>query len=497
MPEIFEYEWNTPAYKGKTALPTGLYIDGKWVEGSSQSTIDVINPTNGKVITKIAEGTAKDVDLAVQAAHKAFETTWGLNAPGSERGRLLYKLADLIEQHTEEFAAIEALDNGKAFNWAKMADVGLSLGIWRYYAGWADKVQGDTIETSADKLNYTRHEPIGACGLIVPWNFPLLIASWKIAPALATGCTVILKPSEFTPLTALLLAKLTAEAGFPAGVFNVVNGYGHVVGQALSEHPTLEKIGFTGSTLVGRKLMEASAKSNLKKLSLELGGKSPNIIFDDADLDAAVQWANHGIFFNHGQVCAAGSRIFVHAKIYDEFLKKFTEKTKELKVGDPFAPDTFQGPQVSEVQFNRVMGYIEAGKAAGATLHLGGHRIGNEGYFIAPTIFTDTTPDMQIVREEIFGPVAAIIKFEDDDDIVAKANDSVYGLAAAVFSKDIKRALTTAHKLRAGTVWVNCYNNLAPNVPFGGFKQSGFGRDLGAHALENYTSVKAVQVNLA
>ncbi|EMD35409.1 hypothetical protein CERSUDRAFT_139148 [Gelatoporia subvermispora B] len=497
MPETFVYQWDTPAYKGNTSLSTGLFIDGKWVDGSNNTTIDVINPATGKVLTKIAEGTSKDVDIAVQAAHKAFDTTWGLNTPGSERGRLLYKLADLIEKHAEEFAALEALDNGKAFNWAKMADVGLSLGIWRYYAGWADKVHGETIETASNQLNYTRHEPIGACGLIVPWNFPLLIASWKLAPALATGCTVILKPSEFTPLTALLLAKLTTEAGFPAGVFNVVNGYGSVVGQALSEHPTLEKIGFTGSTLVGRKIMEAAAKSNLKKISLELGGKSPNIIFDDADLDAAVQWANHGIFFNHGQVCAAGSRIFVHAKIYDEFLRKFTEKTKELKVGDPFAPDTFQGPQVSEIQFNRVMNYIESGKAAGAKLHLGGHRIGTEGYFIAPTIFTDTTPDMKIVQEEIFGPVAAIIKFEDDDDIVAKANDTVYGLAAAVFSTNIKRALTTAHKLRAGTVWVNCYNNLAPNVPFGGFKQSGFGRDLGQHALDNYTNVKAVQVNLA
>ncbi|OCH89819.1 NAD-dependent aldehyde dehydrogenase [Obba rivulosa] len=496
MPSTFEYTWDTPVYKGKTSFSTGLFIGGKFVDGSNGTTIDVINPATGKVITKIAEGTPKDVDLAVAAAHKAFETSWGLKCPGSERGRLLSKLADLMEEHNDEYAALEALDNGKTFNWAKNADLGLSIGTIRYYAGWADKVHGSTIETGEDKLNYTRHEPIGVVGQIIPWNFPLMMLAWKIGPALATGNAIVLKPSEFTPLTALLTAKLIQEAGFPPGVVNIVNGYGSTVGQAISEHMAIEKVAFTGSTLVGRKVMEASAKSNLKKVTLELGGKSPSIVFDDADLNVAVNWAAHGIYFNHGQTCCAGSRIFVHEKIYDAFLEKFTAKSKSLKVGDPFATDSFQGPQVSEIQFNRVMGYIESGKQEGATLHLGGHRIGNEGYYISPTIFTDTKPDMRIVREEIFGPVGVVIKFKDDDDIIHQANDTVYGLAAAVFTTNVNRAIKTAHALHAGTVWVNCSNTLYANVPFGGYKQSGIGRELGEYALDNYTAVKAIQINL-
>ncbi|KAI0791845.1 aldehyde dehydrogenase [Abortiporus biennis] len=496
MPETFTYQFNTPVFKGESSFSTGLFINGEFVDGSKKTYIDVINPSTGKVITKISEGTPEDIDIAVKAAHHAFDTVWGLNTPGAKRGALLNKLASLMEAHFDELAALEALDNGKTFSWASRADVPSSIDTIKYYAGWADKIHGSTIETTEDKLVYTRHEPIGVVGQIIPWNFPLMMMAWKLGPALATGNTIVLKPSEFTPLTALLMAKLIKEAGFPPGVVNIVNGYGHVVGQAISEHMDIEKVAFTGSTLVGRKIMEAAAKTNLKKVTLELGGKSPNVIFNDADLDQAVSWAAHGIFWNHGQACCAGSRIFVQEGIYDEFLKRFTEKAKSLKVGDPFAPESYQGPQVSQVQYDRIMGYIESGRSEGATVHYGGHRVGEEGFFISPTIFTNTQPDMKIVQEEIFGPVGVVIRFTDEDDIIRKANDTVYGLAAAVFSQDINRALTTAHKLKAGTAWVNCVNQLHPNVPFGGVKQSGIGRELGEYALDNYTNIKAVHVNL-
>ncbi|KAI0070004.1 aldehyde dehydrogenase [Panus rudis PR-1116 ss-1] len=496
MPQIFSHNFDTASFKGKVEFSTGLFINGQWVDGAEGKTIDVINPSTGKKIVAIAEGAPKDVDAAVAAAQKAFDTVWGLNTPGSERAKLLARLADIMEKHFDELAAVESLDNGKTFNWARNADTAASIETIRYYSGWADKIQGKTIETNEGKLVYTRHEPIGVVGQIIPWNFPLLMLAWKIGPALATGCTIVLKPSEFTPLSALLMTQYIKEAGFPDGVFNLVNGYGPIVGQAIAEHPGIEKIAFTGSTLVGRKIMEAAAKTNLKKVTLELGGKSPNIIFDDADIDQAVEWAAFGIFWNQGQVCCAGSRIFVHAKIYDEFLHKFTEKAKSIRVGDPFHPDSHQGPQVSEAQFNRILGYIDSGKQDGASVHHGGHRVGDEGYFISPTIFTNVRPDMKIVKEEIFGPVGVLIKFEDDEDVIRQANDTVYGLAAAVFSRDITRALDTAHKLKAGTTWVNCANMLHASVPFGGYKQSGVGRELGEYALENYTAVKAVHVNL-
>ncbi|KAF9064343.1 aldehyde dehydrogenase [Rhodocollybia butyracea] len=496
MSSIFTHEFNTPAYKGKTSFNTGLFIDGKFVQGSDQTTIDVINPTTGKVITKIAEGTSKDVDIAVAAAQKAFDTTWGLNMGGAGRSRLLAKLARLMEENQKELAALEALDNGKTFSWAMNVDTTFAIDTVRYYAGWADKIHGQVMETDERKLSYTRHEPIGVVGQIIPWNFPLLMMSWKIGPALATGNCIVMKPSEFTPLTAIRMCQLIQEAGFPAGVFNLVTGYGNTVGAAISAHMKIEKVAFTGSTLVGRKIMEAAAKSNLKNVTLELGGKSPNIIFNDADLDQAVNWASHGIYWNHGQACCAGSRIFVQSGIYDQFLAKFTEKTKSLKVGDPFATDSYQGPQVSQLQYDRIMDYIKSGKEEGATVHLGGDRNGTEGYFINPTIFTNTKPDMRIVQEEIFGPVGVVIKFEDEEDVIRQANDTVYGLAAAVFSQNINRAITTAHRLKAGTAWVNCVNQLHAQVPFGGFKQSGIGRELGEYALHNYTAVKAVQVNL-
>ncbi|KAF5368281.1 hypothetical protein D9615_010371 [Tricholomella constricta] len=441
--------------------------------------------TDGSLITKVSEATAKDVDLAVAAAQKAVDTTWGLNAPGTLRAELLNKLANLMVQHKGELSAIEALDNGKTFGWAHDTDVTFAIDVIKYYAGWADKITGQTLETDERKLTYTRHEPIGVVGQILPWNFP----------PLATGNAIVLKSSEFTPLTSLRMAALAHEAGFPPGVLNVLTGYGNTVGAAIAAHPHIEKVAFTGSTLVGRKVMEAAARSNLKEVTLELGGKSPNVVFDDADLEQAVNWSAHGIFWNHGQACTAGSRIFVQAGIYDEFLKRFTERARAIKLGDPFAAGTDQGPQVSQIQYDRIMDYIASGKKAGATVHLGGDRFGTEGYFINPTIFTDTTPDMRIVQEEIFGPVGVVIKFEDEEDVIKQANDTMYGLAAAVFSKDLNRALKTAHKLRAGTAWVNCINQLHANVPFGGYKQSGIGRELGEYALHHYTHVKAVHVN--
>ncbi|PCH33014.1 aldehyde dehydrogenase [Wolfiporia cocos MD-104 SS10] len=495
MPSTFTHQFNTPVFKGDVEFSTGLYIDGKYHDGLTRRTIDVINPSTGKLITQISEGTPDDIDVAVKAAHHAFNTTWGLNASGRERGDLILKLAQLMEDNIDAISAVEALDNGKTFSWAK-SDVESVISCFRYYGGWADKIQGKTIETSQAQLVYTRHEPIGVVGQIIPWNFPLLMLAWKVAPALATGNTIILKPSEFTPLSALYFAKLFNEVGFPAGVLNIVNGYGSTVGQAIAEHMDIEKVAFTGSTLVGRKIMEAAAKSNLKNVTLELGGKSPNIIFDDANMEDAVKWAAFGIYYNHGQTCCAGSRIFVHEKIYDEFLHKFTEFTKSVKVGDPFEPDNFQGPQVSEVQYERIMGYIQSGKEEGATLHHGGQRIGDSGYYIQPTIFTDVKPHMRIVKEEIFGPVGVVIKFKDEDDIITMANDTVYGLASAVFTRDINRAINISNRLKAGTVWVNCVNALNPAVPFGGYKQSGIGRELGEYALANYTHVKAVQVNV-
>ncbi|KAL0576418.1 hypothetical protein V5O48_005554 [Marasmius crinis-equi] len=495
MSTSFSHEFNTPSFKGKVNFPTGLFINGKFVDGSDKSTIDVINPTNGKVITKIAEGTAKDVDVAVDAAQKAFDTVWGLNASGGTRAKLLTQLWQAMDAIKGELAALEVLDNGKTFAWATNVDVQFAIDTIRYYAGWADKIHGQVQETTEDKLTYTRHEPIGVVGQIIPWNFPLLMFAWKIGPALATGNTIVMKPSEFTPLTAIRMCSLINDI-FPPGVVNVVTGYGQTVGNAISAHMKIEKVAFTGSTLVGRKVMENASKSNLKNVTLELGGKSPNIIYNDADLDKAVSWAAHGVFWNHGQACCAGTRIFVQSGIYDEFLKRFTEKSKAIKLGDPFEEGVDQGPQVSQIQYDRIMNYINSGKEQGATVHLGGDRHGQEGYYINPTIFTDTKPDMKIVQEEIFGPVGVVIKFEDEDDVIRQANDTVYGLAAAVFSQDINRALNTAHRLKAGTAWVNCANTLNESVPFGGYKQSGIGRELGEYALHNYTSVKAVHVNL-
>ncbi|KAJ6468607.1 aldehyde dehydrogenase [Mycena vitilis] len=497
MPGTTTVEIDNPAFKGSIAVPTGLFIDGKWVDPVEPEMTDIINPATGGKIAAVALGTGKDVDIAVKAAHKAYKTVWGLKCPGVERGKLLTRLADLIERDADQFAALEAINVGKPFSNAK-GDVASAVAWFRYFGGWADKVQGNTIETSETRLAYTRHEPFGVVGQIIPWNYPFMMLSWKVPPALATGNCVILKPSEITPLSALKFAELVVEAGFPPGVVNIINGYGMTVGTAMSEHMSIPKISFTGSTLVGRKVLEAAARSNLKVVTLELGGKSPTIIFDDCNIEQTLKWSMLAMYGNMGQSCVAGSRIFIQEGIYDEFMEKFTAAVKGLAeaTGDPFHPTTRHGPQVSQVQFDRIMGYIESGKQSGATVHVGGERHGTEGYFIQPTIFTDCTPEMKIVKEEIFGPVAAIMKFKTEEEVIEAANASEYGLSACVFSENVSRALRVAHAIESGMAFVNSAQLVHSAVPFGGFKSSGMGREHGEYALATYTQVKAVHVNL-
>ncbi|KAI8369237.1 aldehyde dehydrogenase domain-containing protein [Radiomyces spectabilis] len=487
----FVVETATP--KGfKLKLNTGLFINNEFVAGAN--TIDTINPATGEVIAAVQAAEAKQVDDAVNAAEKAYHDVWS-KTNGKERCRLMNKLADLIDRDNEELAQIESLDNGKGISFSRGFDAKQIAITLRYFAGWADKIHGKIIEIDG-ALSYTRHEPLGVCGAIIPWNFPLMMLGWKLGPALCTGNVVVVKTSELTPLSALKVAELVKEAGFPPGVINIITGYGAIAGDALARHMKVSKLAFTGSTAVGRMIMKASSESNLKKVTLELGGKSPNIIFDDADLDQAVAWAHKGIFFNHGQCCCAGSRVYVQESIYEEFLEKFKAYTSKTKLGDPHDDATYQGPQVSQVQYDRIMGYIEAGKKEGATCVLGGKRWGDKGYFIEPTIFTDVTEKMTIMQEEIFGPVVAICKFKDVDDAIEKAHDTTYGLAAAVFTKDIARAVDVSNRLQAGTVWVNCYNELDYQTPFGGYKQSGIGRENGEYALDNYIQVKTVKINV-
>ena len=483
-----------PKHAAPRVADQKMLIGGKWLASASGKTFATTNPATGETICNVAEGDKADIDLAVKAARHAFEHgPWGkMNA--SARGRLMHKLADAIEANVQELAALESLDNGKPIADSLAADLPLTLQCYRYYAGWADKNHGSTIPIDGNYFCYTRHEPVGVVGQIIPWNFPLLMQAWKWGPALACGNTVVLKPAEQTPLTALRVAALAQEVGFPDSVINVVPGYGPTAGAALSGHMDVDKIGFTGETSTGKLIMTAAAQSNLKRVSLELGGKSPNVVFADADLDAAVEGAYFGLFFNQGQCCVAGSRVFVQESVYDEFIAKMTAKAKARKVGDPFDHATEQGPQVSQEQFDRVMGYIEHGKNDGATLLTGGNRVGQLGYFIEPTVFTDVRDDMKIAQEEIFGPVMAVLKFKDIDEVVERANKTMYGLAAAVWTKDVTKALRMANRLRAGTVWVNCYDVFDAAAPFGGFKMSGIGRELGQYALQQYTEVKTVTV---
>ena len=472
--------------------PRKMLINGKWVNSASGKTFPTYNPATGEVLAQIAEGDRDDIEQAVRAARKAFDGgPWRRMTP-SERGRLLWKLADLLEQHTEEFAYIESLDNGKPLSIAKVADVPLSVDMFRYMAGWATKIEGNTIPISAGKyFAYTLREPIGVVGQIIPWNFPLLMAAWKLGPALATGCTIVLKPAEQTPLSALRLGELVMEAGFPEGVVNIVPGYGETAGAALVAHPDVDKVAFTGSTEVGKLIVHAAA-GNLKKVTLELGGKSPNVVFKDADLNTAIPGAASAIFFNHGQCCCAGSRLYVEKAVYDQVVEGVAKEAEKITVGSGLDPQTQMGPLVSEEQLKRVCGYLEAGFSEGAKAMVGGHKAGDRGYFVEPTVLVDTKEDMKVVREEIFGPVVAAMPFTDPEEIIPRANNSEYGLAAAVWTRDISKAHRMAEQLRAGTVWINCYNVFDAALPFGGYKQSGWGREMGHEVLNNYTQTKAV-----
>jgi len=475
---------------------TRLLIDNEWIRSASGKTFSTINPATGDVIAEISEADSADVDKAVRAARRAFDRGSWRKTAAAERGRLLNRLADLIEQHADELAHLETLDNGKPVAVARAADVPLTIACYRYYAGWADKIQGKTIPIAGDYFCYTKLEPVGVVGQIIPWNFPLLMQAWKLAPALAAGNTVVLKPAEQTPLTALRVGELIVEAGFPPGVVNILPGYGPTAGAAIANHMDVDKVAFTGSTEVGHLIMEAAGRSNLKRVTLELGGKSPNIIFADANMDEAIEGSHFALFFNQGQCCCAGSRAFVEEKAYDEFVERSVARAKKRTVGNPFDPTTEQGPQVDDVQFDKVMSYIEAGKKDGASLMCGGARAGDRGYFIEPTVFANVKDDMKIAKEEIFGPVMSIIKFKDMDEVIERANTTMYGLAAAVWTKDITKAHAIANNVRAGTVWVNCYDVFDAAAPFGGFKQSGIGRELGEYGLQQYTEVKTVTVKL-
>ncbi len=476
---------------------TKILIDNKWVDSVSGKTFETINPATGEKLAQVAEADAADVDLAVKAARKAFHTksSWR-RMSGAERGKLLNRLADLIEKNIEELATLESLDNGKPKEVARTADLPLVVACYRYYAGWADKIQGKTIPISGDYFCYTRHEPVGVVGQIIPWNFPLLMQAWKLAPALACGNTVVMKTAEQTPLSALRVGELIVEAGFPDGVVNILPGYGPTAGAALARHMDVDKVAFTGSTEVGHLILKASAESNLKRVTLELGGKSPNVVFADADMEQAVEGSHFALFFNQGQCCCAGSRAFVEEKVYDEFVERSAERAKRRRVGDPLDRKTEQGPQVDSEQFNKVLSYVEAGKREGARLVCGGERVGDRGYFVAPTVFADVKDEMKIAQEEIFGPVMSILKFKDMDDLIERANQTIYGLAAAVWTRDISKAHHVANNVRAGTVWVNCFDVFDAAAPFGGFKQSGIGRELGEYGLQQYSEIKTVTVKL-
>src|SRR5882672_5961005 len=477
-----------------------LLIDGQWVDAASGKTFTTPNPATGETLAEVAEADKEDIDKAVAAARRAFEGKWSKTS-ARDRGRMLYKLSQLIEERSGELAALETADNGKPIKESAYVDLPQVAENFEYFAGWATKIEGETIPVPGQMFNYTLREPVGVCGQIIPWNFPLLMAAWKLAPALAAGNTVVLKPAEQTPVTAMELGSLIAEAGFPDGVVNIVPGYGETAGAALAAHPGIDKVAFTGSTEVGKVIAKAAA-DNLTKVSLELGGKAPNVIFADADLDQAVNGAMMGIFFNQGQVCCAGSRLFVEAKVKDEFLARFKEKAERVKVGDPMDKETLMGPQVSMEQLNKIKSYVGIAREEGATILSGGQAPQLEGafqngYFFQPTIFSEVNNSMRAAQEEIFGPVSSVITFDNDDDLLRQANETMYGLSAGIWTSNITRAHRFARAVKAGVVWINTFNMMNAASPFGGYKQSGYGREMGKHALELYTQVKSVWVDLS
>jgi aldehyde dehydrogenase (NAD+) len=471
-----------------------LLIDGQKVSSASGRLLDIVNPATGTIIAVAAEADAEDVDRAVRAARRAFEGAWG-SMRAADRGLILHRLAQLLEDHADELVQLESLDTGKPVAAVRRQDLPAAIDTLRYYAGWADKINGQVIPARHDALTYTLREPIGVVGAIVPWNFPLMIGMWKIAPALACGCTVVLKPAEITPLSALRIGELALEAGLPPGALNIVPGLGRSAGRALVDHPDVDKITFTGSPAVGREIL-AGAAGNLKRVTLELGGKSANVIFADADLDAATKAAASGIFFNSGQVCSAGSRVLAQDAVYDEVVERLIARAKAIRVGDPAQPGTTMGPIVSEAQMKRVLDYVDIGVGEGASLVAGGTRIGEQGYFVAPTVFAEVGHDMRISQEEIFGPVVSVVRFNDEADAIRKANGTRYSLAAGVWSRDIGRVQRFAKKAKAGTVWINTYGYTDVRLPWGGARDSGFGREHGDAAIENFTEPKAVWMNL-
>ena len=473
-----------------------MLINGDWVDANSGDTFHVYNPATGEVMAHVAAGDHADIESAVKSARRAFEEGPWSRMTHADRGKLIWKLADLIEENLEEFAQIESLDNGKPLSVARVADIPLAIDLFRYMSGWASKIEGRTIALSSlgsEYFAYTLREPVGVVGQIIPWNFPLLMAAWKMGPALAAGCTVVLKPAEQTPLSALRLGEVIQEAGFPPGVVNIVTGYGETAGAALASHRDVDKVAFTGSTEVGKLIVHAAA-GNLKKVSLELGGKSPNIVFADADLDTAIQGAASAIFFNHGQCCCAGSRLYIEKKIFDKVVDGVKENAKKIKVSEGLDPQCEMGPLVSQEQLDRVLGFMESGEKQGAKTVIGGHRLGDRGYFVEPTLITNARPGMKVLDEEIFGPVVCALPFEKTEEVAVQMNRTPYGLAGALWTKDISKAHRLARAMKAGTVWINCYNVFDAALPFGGYKESGWGREMGSDVLELYTEVKAVCV---